>query len=94
MTPTILLMIFQGLDIEENLSQNAMRKHVDHLISQLATSPQENSEIIAGKDIETGMILLIDQVAAVIFVKSIKVSDSDTYYSIVKDSNADLTIEN
>ena len=25
-----------------------MRKHVDHLISQLATSPQEDSEIIAG----------------------------------------------
>ena len=36
-----------------------MRKHVDHLISQLATSPQEDSEFIAGKAIETGMILLI-----------------------------------
>ena len=47
MTP-IFLLLFQGLDIEENLSQNSMRKHVDHLISQLATSPQEDSEIIAG----------------------------------------------
>ena len=54
MTPKILL-LFQGLDIEENLSQNSMRKHVDHLISQLATSPQEDSEIIAGKAIETGI---------------------------------------
>lgn len=42
----------KGLDIEENLSQNSMRKHVDHLISQLATSPQEDSEIIAGKNRE------------------------------------------
>ena len=70
-----------------------MRKHVDHLISQLATSPQENSEIISGKAIEAGIILLIDQVAAVIFVKSIKVSDMGTFYSMVKDSNADLTIK-
>ena len=71
-------MIFQGLDIEENLSQNSMRKHVDHLISQLATSPQENSEIISGKAIEAGIIFLIDQAAAVIFVKSLKVSDLGT----------------
>ena len=71
-----------------------MRKHVDHLISQLATSPQENSEIISGKAIEAGIILLIDQVAAVIFVKSIKVSDLGTYYSTVKDRNTDLTVEN
>jgi hypothetical protein len=42
----------KGLDIEENLSQNSMRKHVDQLISQLATSPQEDSEIIAGKNRE------------------------------------------
>ena len=69
-----------------------MRKHVDHLISQLATSPQENSEIISGKAIEAGIILLIDQVAAVIFVKSIKVSDMGTFYSMVKDSNATVAI--
>ena len=39
-------LIFQGLDIEDNLSPNSMRKNVDQLISRLASSPTQSPENI------------------------------------------------